>query len=348
MQTLFWDQLSVSDKKKLAQQRPILILGSRDISKARIKQLLQEIATHVGSKERSDQNSKKKHSLNSDQSLIWGCLENEYIPGLEKSPQFKSLSLKKLASVLADFEAGSASSSKNSTAGTGLSILNYRFQYSHYLIKELKPAAVIAVYGSWHRAFHYTPIYFEINRQRINYKLVSGFVNTREAKKYWKDISKKLPDLSSKKLNKNDKKYSDEQLLAIAQQASRCSCDYTHQVGAALAKDGRFVLAAHNRVVPYPTYTLHHGATKEKQLAPPHDLNNFDTNHAEVELVLKAAQKKIDLSNTSLYINLLPCPICARMIARSPINRIVYQHDHSKGYGYKLLTASGKQVERIE
>jgi deoxycytidylate deaminase len=92
---------------------------------------------------------------------------------------------------------------------------------------------------------------------------------------------------------------------------------------------------------------LHKGASKEKYLAPPHDLNHFDTNHAEVELILTALNQGLNLTNASLYINLLPCPICARMLARTPIKEIIYQHDHSQGYGFKLLTQAGKTLRRI-
>jgi len=66
-----------------------------------------------------------------------------------------------------------------------------------------------------------------------------------------------------------------------------------------------------------------------------------------VELIFAGSREKIDLAGTSLYINLLPCPICARMLVRSPIGTIVYQHDHSDGYGFKLLKQAGEKVKRL-
>ncbi len=308
-----WEQLSSSDKKSLSKKQPILVLGPRDISKQRIQQLTKKLVAR--------------------RPLIWGCLRDQFIPGLENSPQFKSLPLNKLSQSL----------KKSKPAKNSIAILSYRHQYSQYLLKEISWSAVIAVYGSWHKAFHYRPEYYQINKQQLSHKLVSGFTNEAEAKDYYQTIKPNLPKVSAKQ----GEQYSTKELFAFSKQAARCSFDYTYQTGAVLAKNNHFLGAAHNRVLPYETYMLHQGASKEKHLAPPHDLNHFDTNHAEVELILQAQQQNWNLANTSLYINLLPCPICSRMLTRTPIKEIVYQHDHSQGYGYQLLTQAGKKLARI-
>nr|AIA17188.1 Cytidine and deoxycytidylate deaminase zinc-binding region [uncultured bacterium] len=114
-------------------------------------------------------------------------------------------------------------------------------------------------------------------------------------------------------------------------------------------KNGKYKLLAttFNPVVPYQTYAMHHGASREINFSPPHDLNHYDTTHAEVELVIKAQKEKIDLKGTILFINLLPCPTCARMLSRTDIAEFVYVQDHSDGYAVKMLEASGKKVRRL-
>jgi dCMP deaminase len=309
LKSLNWQQLKTKDKQQLNQQRPIFVLGARDISQKRIQQLNQKLAAK--------------------RPVVWGCLTDDYIPGLEDSPQFKSLTLAKLKNSL----------KQQKTVG----VLNYPQRYAKYILKEINWSAVIAIHGSWHKAFHYRPEYYVISQKQLPYKLVSSFVDETEAKKYFTKIESELPSVGFKP----NKKYTDEELLEFAARRARHSFDYTFQTGAVLAKDGRVLAAAHNRVLPYETYMLHKGASKEKHLAPPHDLNYFDTNHAEVELILTALDQGLDLTNSSLYINLLPCPICARMLARTPIKEIIYQHDHSQGYGLKLLTQAGKTLRRI-
>jgi dCMP deaminase len=309
LKSLNWQQLKGKDKQNLSQQQPIFVLGPRDISKKRIQQLNQKLAAK--------------------RPVVWGCLTDKYIPGLEESPQFKSLTLAKLKNSL----------EQQKTVG----ILNYPQRYTKYILKEIAWSAVIVINGSWHKAFHYRPEYYVIAQKQLPYKLVSSFVNETEAKKYLVKIKAELPAIGFKP----NKKYTDKELLEFAARRARHSFDYTFQTGAVLVKDGRVLAAAHNRVLPYETYMLHKGASKEKYLAPPHDLNHFDTNHAEVELILTALNQGLNLTNASLYINLLPCPICARMLARTPIKEIIYQHDHSQGYGFKLLTQAGKTLRRI-
>ncbi len=307
-----WNKLKDNQKNKISSTRPIFILGSRDISSARIQELTNQL-------------TKKRP-------VIWGCLSDQYIPGLENSPQFKSLSLKKLEKSLAKLE----------TQDSKINILQYDFRHVKYILRELKLSAVIGIYGSWYKALHFTPIYFELNQKDLPYKLVSGFVDEEAAKKYAQELAQveQSIDIPGGKL-------SDQELLKLANKVAHYSCDYTFQTGAVLAKEKQVVATAYNQVLPYKTYMLHHGASKEKHFSPPQDLNYFDTNHAEVELILKAAKQKINLTETSLYINLLPCPTCARMITQSPIEEIVYQHDHSQGYAFKLLTDVGKKVRRM-
>ncbi len=102
-------------------------------------------------------------------------------------------------------------------------------------------------------------------------------------------------------------KFSDQELMKLAERAAQHSFDWTFQTGAVLARDGVLLAAAHNRVVPYETFSFHHGASKEKQLAPLQDLNYFDTNHAEVELILQALEKK-SIWLGQAYI-LISCPV---------------------------------------
>lgn len=312
MQTFQWEKLNDKNRQSLSSLRPIFILGSRTISKDRIQQLTKK--------------------LGGKRPVLWGCLLDEYIPGLEKSAQFRSLKLEKLESVLNEVNLDS----------NQVNVLRYRHRYLKYILREISLSAVIGIYGSWHKAFHFTNAYFEITQKKIPYRLVSSFVDEAAAKKYGQKLEKKYSIT-----NKPDGKLTDEELMNLAKKTSKQSCDYTFQTGAILTRDHQVLATAYNRVIPYKTYSLHHGASKEKHFSPPQDLNHFDTNHAEVELLLKATQEKINLKETSLYINLLPCPTCAKMIAASLIKEVVYQHDYSQGYAFDLLTKTGKVVRRV-
>lgn len=298
------DDLASLNQFFQGKDKPVLILGPRSISASRIQQLTRQLIDK--------------------RPVVWGCLSEKYILGLDDSPQFEALTLTDLTQALEQLE---PEKKKN------LAILSYSQNNAASVIKKFPWSAVIGINGSWHRAFHYRNECRVIKKKHLPYKLVSSFVDEAEAKQYFEDIQPRLADLD----HFAGKKFNEKELFKLATKAGKNSFDYTFQTGAVLAKNGRLLLWAHNTVVPYETYMLHAGASKEKHLTPPQDLNHFDTNHAEVELILKALKQKINVEDCSLYINLMPCPICARMLARTPLKEVVCKLDHSAGYAKKIL-----------
>jgi deoxycytidylate deaminase len=93
---------------------------------------------------------------------------------------------------------------------------------------------------------------------------------------------------------------------------------------------------------------MHHGNSREKNLSRPHDTNHYDTVHAEMSFLIQAAAGEFDLKGTTLFINLLPCPNCARTLSQTNIDGVVYRNDHSDGYAVELLKLCGKKVTRIQ
>jgi dCMP deaminase len=293
---------------------PILILGSREISPERIVQLSSQLLK------------------NTDKTIVWGVFTEKFIKGLENSPQFRALTIKKLKNSL------------EQTDNTRVSILEYSQANASTIISKHNWSAIIGINGSWHRAFHYRDEYQVIKKLRIPLKFASAFANEREALVYESNIIAERPKLSAnygESCNENT-------LFKLVNEISRYSFDNTWQTGAILAKNGEFLLATYNKVVPFETYALLYGASKEKHKTPPQDLNHYDTNHAEVEMVLEAAKKNISLKNCSLYINLMPCPICARMLAQTEIKEIVYKDSHSSNYATTILEKAGKTIRQFK
>ncbi|NTW61981.1 hypothetical protein HGB25_01035, partial [Candidatus Saccharibacteria bacterium] len=104
---------------------------------------------------------------------------------------------------------------------------------------------------------------------------------------------------------------------------------------------------AFNKTVPYQTFAWHFGPQRETHMAAPGDLNYYDTIHAEANLIVAAAKNCTNLSGTTLFINLLPCPNCAKILCETDINEVVYSLDHSDGYAVALLEKAGKTVRRL-
>lgn len=94
--------------------------------------------------------------------------------------------------------------------------------------------------------------------------------------------------------------------IAIAE-AKKAALEGEVPIGAVLVKDNKVIAKAHN--------------LKEK--------NKDATAHAEI-LVIKKASKKLHnwrLLNTTLYVTLEPCAMCASAINQARIKRLVYALD---------------------
>ena len=269
--------------------------------------------------------------------IVLGIAKEKYVLGFENQSQFKMLKLPDVQSVI-DKVAASKTPNK-------IYVMEYAQKEFDSILQKHAFKRVLLVNGSWKYAFHNTPAYQTLVAQDVPYKHISPFVNEAEAKEFAKThtfdhIPSELGTILSEK-----------QMLNEADKVAKLSYDYSFQTGAALGRkqgDGHLFLgAASNEVIPYDNYAMHFGNQREKNFSKPHDTNHYDTVHAEMNLILSAPGHDIKLKGTTMFINLLPCPNCARSLCVTDIEEIVYRHDHSDGYAVKMLELCGKKVRKL-
>ena len=309
-----WNKLNEKDKALLARHKITFIAGSISLTKKRIQEL---------------------YKTYSNQFLLFGCLKDDEIPGLEDSLQFTPLRYENLEKFL--------SQSKRKC----VEILRYFYKDCKYIIQELKPSQVIFINGSWSGQIHYRSEYWEALNCGAKVTLVSPFQDESDAHTFEQKIYKST---QKQKLFKYNHHYSDTELMEICTHVSIRSWDWIGQIGALLIKDHNIVLSAHNRVLPYEAYQMFAGSIREKKFTPAQEVIETQlTNHAECEILEYARREHTDLKGTSLYINIFPCPVCAKILARTDIKEIVYTFDHNLGndIGYKILEKCGKKLKRV-
>jgi deoxycytidylate deaminase len=310
-----WNELAFGSKKPVNDLKATFIAAPREISAARFTQLVKEYLPKGN--------------------IILGLAKEAFVLGFENQPQFKTLQAKSVQPIIAKVN--------NSPSKYKIATLTYAQRDLVHLINKLSVRQIIFVNGSWKYSFHTQAPYYALMQRGIPYELVSPFTDEAEAQAYAAAI--KLPTVPEKG------RFDEKQMMDIATHIAAHSYDYSFQTGVALGrkKGNKYELLARtfNRVVPYQTYAMHHGAARETNFSPPNDLNFYDTTHAEVELLLAAQKKKLDLKDTTLFINLLPCPSCARMLSQTDIAEFVYREDHSGGYAVKMLELAGKKVRRL-
>lgn len=315
--TFDWSELAFASKKPLSSLKAIFIGAPRSMSSARFTQLIKELLPQGP--------------------IILGLAKEDYITGFEGQPQFTTLSRQDVSVII---DKVNHSSSKNK-----IYTLSYLQPELPYIIEKLDVARAIFINGSWLHSFHTTPTYYALMNKKVNYRLISPFVDEAEALAYEKTLTKKITLTFSKQI------MNDTEIMTCASQVAKQSFDYSFQTGAVLAKkmsDGYIITGSgFNKVLPYQTYAMHHGASRETNFSPVNDLNHYDTIHAEMMVLIEALRNKTDLKGLSLFVNLMPCPNCARVLAETELDEIVYRIDHSEGYAVDLLQKMHKPIRRL-
>jgi deoxycytidylate deaminase len=320
-----WPEIAVgkSGKSRLRELDAVFIAAPREISKSRLIKLMQQLLP--------------KHNV------VLGIAQEEYVDGFEGQPQFRTLQLEDVLDTVAKING-------HKTVPHNIHILQYAQRDLPFILNDIRFHKVLFVRGSWKYVFHNSPAYSVLAAKGQDYEFISPFVDKKEALAYEDKIDDELITWMAQYMNTD---FSEREMMGLAAKAARFSYDYSFQTGAVLGKKlpaGKryeLLMGGYNRVVPFQTYAMLNGASREEHFSPSHDLNHYDTIHAEVDLILNVQVKKIDLKGTTLFINLMPCPSCARMFTKTGIEEFVYSIDHSEGYAVKMLEAAGKKVRRV-
>lgn len=295
----------------------IFVAAPRDMSLARLKQIL-------------------RHYLPKGR-IVFGISKESYVWGFEGQTQFKMLEKSRLEGLVKRVQSASGNYK--------VEILEYSQVELASLVQKHSFKRILLVNGSWKYTFQNNPAYRSIIDKNIPFKYISPFADEQEAKAY------EAAHVPVCNFPATGEILSEAEMFSVADESARQSFDYSFQTGLSLGKKFqdkyRFLTEAFNKVVPYQTYAMHHGNAREKYVSSVQDTGHYDTVHAEMLLLTKALRQGIDLDDTSMFINLLPCPSCARTLSETGIKEVVYKIDHSGGYADDLLRSAGKAVRKV-
>lgn len=302
----------------------IFIAGSRDISGKRLLQLFLKYR------------AKGK--------IIWGVYKEEFVSGFFGQPQFRTLNFAKLKNFYELVK------NKYGPSKEYFEIIEYAQDDEIQILSKINPRKAIFINGSWKLAFQRRAIYDFLNKNNIKFSLKSPFESEKEARSYEKNILPKVEEFVEGKIKTLIDKRSFKRSLRhnfyldVADAVAMQSFDYTWQTGAVLVRNEEILLKGYNKILPFETYAMLHGSLREKNLSGLNDLNNYDTLHAEMDIVSQALQKKLSMKGSTLYVSLMPCPNCAKMLATTGISKIVCRREHYGGYARNLLESMNIEV----
>jgi len=135
----------------------------------------------------------------------------------------------------------------------------------------------------------------------------------------------------------------DKKIIEKLSKESEKSSDWWRRIAAAVIKDGKIILMAHNKHVPSehtpyahgdPRNTLHKGVGIEYS----------SVLHSEAGLIAEAAKKGIALDGLDMFVSTFPCPPCAKQIAYSGINKLYYSGGYSILDQESILKSQGVEI----
>lgn len=312
---LRWSNFSEDTKASLRASKAVFVMAPREMSDERLVQLVKE-------------NLSKGN-------VIFGVAEEEFVDGFSGQAHFRTEPLEPVLRLAELIE-------KAKLAHT-LQILVYPQKDVNEVIRAVRPRRVVVVRGSYWHVFHRRTTYELLQKRGIPFEYVSPFTNEDEAKSYADAVPQE--DISHAHGN-------EELMLDRVDDIAKYSFDYSFQTGAVLAEKAgaeyKLILAACNEVVPYQTYAMHFGNSREDNLSPRHDANHYDTIHAEMNLLVKAMKNGETFEGKTLFINMMPCPSCARTLVKTGIKEVVYNEVHSDGYAVKLFEQAGIKTRKAE
>jgi len=159
------------------------------------------------------------------------------------------------------------------------------------------------------------------------------------------------------------KKY-DKVMMETAKIWSQQSYCKRLKVGAVLSKEGRILVTGYNGTISGLKNICEDSVWKcsscdfeslEKITTCPKCNNSIDevlvtsdfVLHAEQNIITFAAKNGISTNRCTLYITHSPCKECAKLIAQSGIDRVVYSSEYRDREGVKFLQEVGVTVEKF-
>ena len=120
----------------------------------------------------------------------------------------------------------------------------------------------------------------------------------------------------------------DEYFMFVAKVAASRSTCLSRPVGAVLVLDKQILVTGYNGSMPGDPHCLDEGECFKRSIEGK-GRNKYDfcrASHAEANLMAQAARKGIAVAGGTLYVTLMPCYTCTKLLAVAGIKEVVYEY----------------------
>jgi len=134
-----------------------------------------------------------------------------------------------------------------------------------------------------------------------------------------------------------------DELARRAEEQANKSVDWWRQVGAAIRFADGTIEAARNQHLPHETSPYEDGDPRSNFFKGVH-LELSTAEHAEANLIARAARDGKATAGATVYVTDFPCPPCAKLLAGAGIAKLIYRTGYAVLDGQQVLEQAGVEV----
>ena len=141
----------------------------------------------------------------------------------------------------------------------------------------------------------------------------------------------------------------DEYFMEISKLVAKRSTCLRRQVGCVLVKDKQILATGYNGAPAGLNHCLDIGCIRDKLNIPSGERHELcRAVHAEQNAIIQAAKHGVAVDGATLYITILPCKLCARMLINAGIKCVVYEGNYPDADSITLLRNAGIAVRGVK
>lgn len=143
----------------------------------------------------------------------------------------------------------------------------------------------------------------------------------------------------------------DMQIMNRVQQNGQRSLDWWRQVGAAVVvqkgENREIAILSRNTHLPYDQQPYIDGDPRA-DFSSGVCIEFASSIHAEALAVAMAANQGLSMQNAWVYVSTFPCPVCAKLLAKTGISKLFYADGYSLIHGQEILENAGIEIIQVK
>lgn len=139
----------------------------------------------------------------------------------------------------------------------------------------------------------------------------------------------------------------DRRMMALVANEAEKSSDWWRHVGAVVVKGRKVVSQNHNHHIPSDYMPYANGDPRDVIEAGTMNLL-YTSLHAEQSIIADAAKHGIVLRGASMYTNVFPCPLCAKLMAYAGVKKCFFKTGSAWLDAESVLRANGVEIVLVK